>query len=72
MHFDPSIVCLILSVQSIFCLIYSHLYVAGNCWHHFSGVCSKLVDQVSSQSLVVVSTVDNAFSRVPVNPMISL
>ena len=44
-----------LLVQFIVCLFWcrsviSRLQGAGDCWHRFSGVCSKLVNQLSGVS----------------------
>ena len=81
MRFNPSIVAvsllLVKIVSSVYCLsvlvsLISRLYGAGSCWHRFSSVCSEVSKPAFlSQSLVVVSTVDNASSRVPVDSVIS-
>ena len=36
--------------SSVFMPLISRLYGAVNCWHRFSGVCSKLVNQLSRVS----------------------
>ena len=59
MRFDPPIVpvsllLVKLSVKSIVLSVLvsliSRLQGAGGCWHRFSGVCSKLVNQLSRVS----------------------
>ena len=44
----------------------SHLHFADGSWQHFSEVCSKFVNRLSSGSLVVVCTLSYEFSRVPI------
>ena len=60
--------------RSLFCLIssISRLYVAGNCWLLFSGVCSELANQLSSKKLIIVCRIRHTCRRVPVNLMFRL
>ena len=60
--------------QSVICLFMSSmssLSDAGSCRHRFIGVCSKLVNQLSS-TIRVVGAVGNTCSKVPVDSVVCL